>query len=302
VSFEVVAKPSSSVRPEIVSVSPTSFPANQFIGSEITITGNSLSKGVYASLYNIQTGWITLDTLSLKGNILKVKVPANASLKEVVYDLVLTNPGGSQGLVEKLIQVTKAEVIKEVLKEEPITEEQEVVEEPTAPTMADSAAVALLTEQLGFLKKQVVDLLKFFGRFFSSSSKSGVLESTYRYKIDSQSPNPFLSTGKIQNITVSVKNIGTATWYKDGVYPINLGTSNPLDRASIFATDSWFGNNNRPAALKEESVAPNGLATFVVTLKAPNTPGTYLESFKLVAENFVWLSGPEISWTITVVK
>lgn len=307
VSFEVLAGSfSSSVRPEIISISPTSFPANKFIGSEITIKGNYFLEGIYASLYNVQTSWITLNTISLKENILKIKIPTNISLEEIIYDLVLTNPGGSQGLVEKLIQVTEAEVTEEVLEEEPAAEE-EVAEEQelVAPSTADSADIPLLTEQLSFLKKQynqVVDLLKFFGRLFLVTNRDSVFESTYQYEIDFQSPNPSLAVGETGSVTVSVRNIGTDTWYRDGIYPISLGTSDSLDRISIFATDSWFGDNNRPAVLEEESVTSNGLGTFVVSLKASSTPGTYVESFKLVAENLLWLSGPEISWTIIVTR
>jgi len=289
--------------PSITSVSPASLDISEIANTSFTITGANFDKenGVKVQFYLTGVGWFESKQESATSTT-TIKVKFVDATKAAVgdYYVVVTNiKGGNKDSLEKAFTISdKTAVVVEVPEGE-----EEVVEEPAAPSTVDSAAITLLTGQLNLLKKQydqVIDLLKFFGRLFSGPSRDDVLESTYQYEIDFQSPNPSLTVGETGSVTVSVKNTGTATWYKDGVYPINLGTSSPLDRASVFATDSWFGDNNRPAKLQEESVAPNSLGTFVISLKAPSTPGEYTEPFRLVAEGFSWLSGPEISWTILV--
>ncbi|NLU20472.1 MAG: hypothetical protein GXW89_07255, partial [Phycisphaerae bacterium] len=49
----------------------------------------------------------------------------------------------------------------------------------------------------------------------------------------------------------------------------------------------------------QSSVTQNQVGRFTFILKAPSTPGTYTEKFRLVREGVTWF-GPEITWTITV--
>jgi len=98
--------------------------------------------------------------------------------------------------------------------------------------------------------------------------------------------------------TIVARNVGYQTWNQSFLH---LGTSSPMDRSSTFYDASWL-NNVRPAQMLESSVAPGENATFVFTLTAPQTVGSYTESFNLVADGVTWLSGsPDVTFTINVV-
>lgn len=98
-----------------------------------------------------------------------------------------------------------------------------------------------------------------------------------------------LSKGQTVFIGFTARNTGTATWYNTGTYPLDLGTSNPRDRNSAFVAAEWLGAN-RPARLKEASVAPGQIGTFEFNYTAPQTAGTYREYFDPVAEGITWLN------------
>lgn len=98
-----------------------------------------------------------------------------------------------------------------------------------------------------------------------------------------------LPTNGTANVTITVKNNGNTYWYNNGKYMIDLGTYNPADRNSVFATNTWLGSN-RPARMVESTVAPGQNATFNFAIKAPSTPGNYAESFSLVAEGLKWFN------------
>lgn len=89
--------------------------------------------------------------------------------------------------------------------------------------------------------------------------------------------------------TIKVQNTGNVTWYKDGAFPVRLGTYNPIDRNSPFRAPTWF-SNARPSTFAESAVAPGQVATFSFNMQSPNTPGSYNESFSLVADNLQWFN------------
>jgi hypothetical protein len=90
-------------------------------------------------------------------------------------------------------------------------------------------------------------------------------------------------------LTLQARNTGTQTWYNSGANPIRLGTVNPTNRGSGFATSTWL-SNNRPAAMQQASVAPGSIATFSFEIQANPGAGNYNEQFNLVAENLNWLN------------
>lgn len=97
-------------------------------------------------------------------------------------------------------------------------------------------------------------------------------------------------------LRLKAKNVGNITWTKTGASEVLLGTSNPRDRISPFATGSWV-SAGRPARLTEDSVAPGGVGTYVFRVRAPGN-GVYWEYFNLVASNIGWLNDPGISYYI----
>lgn len=99
-------------------------------------------------------------------------------------------------------------------------------------------------------------------------------------------------------LRIRAQNIGNQTW--DSSF-VNLGTSSPADRQSIFKDTSWL-NDGRPAALAESTVAPGQTGTFNFTLTAPSTPGSYREYFNVVADGHTWLNDYGLHYDINVVN
>src|SRR5690606_3781764 len=76
-------------------------------------------------------------------------------------------------------------------------------------------------------------------------------------RTQSISPNA-MSASTTYYLRLRAKNVGGKTWTRSLT---KLGTTNPIDRASVFSNDSW-PNSNRAARLKESSVAPGETGTF----------------------------------------
>ena len=118
---------------------------------------------------------------------------------------------------------------------------------------------------------------------------------------DAARTQPFTATptaapgGKIY-VTLKARNVGNQTWNQSFMH---LGTSHPMDRASVFADSNWLSNsNNRPTQLLESSVIPGDVGTFQFEMQTPNTPGTYNEYFDPVAEGHSWLN--DLGFFVTV--
>lgn len=134
-----------------------------------------------------------------------------------------------------------------------------------------------------------------------TSSGSSVSAASYNAQYLTQGPysgpgslNYVLSRGQKATLWVNYKNTGSRTWSKTGANPTYLGTANPQDRGSAF-----FGGHNLRSILKQNSVAPGGTGTFIVQITAPQTPGTYQESFRPVTERVTWM-GESVTWTLQV--
>src|SRR6266550_1137953 len=90
------------------------------------------------------------------------------------------------------------------------------------------------------------------------------------------SPWPTLRPGSTVSYTIHFRNTGDATWNRGSpLRQVNLavgGDSTALADAGMAV--GWL-SANRVATTSEISVAPNAIATFTFTLRAPSTPGTY---------------------------
>lgn len=113
---------------------------------------------------------------------------------------------------------------------------------------------------------------------YTDSNKTTVVDSTK------------LSPGQKIYVGFTAKNTGDTTWTNSGSSPIHVATTWPNDRSSAFCDPSWL-SCNRPAAMKEASVAPGQTGTFEFWYTY-SSPGTYREHFSLVAENYRWLNDP----------
>ncbi len=110
-----------------------------------------------------------------------------------------------------------------------------------------------------------------------------------------------LLPGSTVDIWMDFKNTGSATWQKTGKNFIALNVTDPPGRTSGMKTESWVAAY-RPALLEQETVAPGTTGRFRFTLRAPETAGSYLESFGMVAENFAWVEGGTVALPIDVVQ
>ena len=132
------------------------------------------------------------------------------------------------------------------------------------------------------------------------SLQLAITKTSYAWKMVSQSSNAGfeLSPGSTAQFTLVAKNTGSTTWTNTG-NPVRLATFIPTNRNSAFYDSSWI-SPNRPAVLQESSVAPGANGTFVFTVKAPSTPGFYVERFNLVMEGVSWFDDPWMEFDINV--
>lgn len=98
-----------------------------------------------------------------------------------------------------------------------------------------------------------------------------------------------LSPGQSFFFSVTAKNTGNTIWYRDGLYPLRLGTAYGQDRSSMFHNNTWLGPN-RVGAMKEQSVSPGQNATFEATFTTPASGSLNKEYFQPLAENIQWLN------------
>ncbi|MGB9619833.1 MAG: N-acetylmuramoyl-L-alanine amidase, partial [Armatimonadota bacterium] len=119
---------------------------------------------------------------------------------------------------------------------------------------------------------------------------------TWAATYHAQSYPSTMTAGETAVAWVEYVNNGTGTWTHGNT---RLGTSSPQDRSSPFYNPAnWIGPN-RPTDVDQSSVTQGQIGRFTFILKAPSTPGVYVERYRLVQEGVTWF-GDEIAWTITV--
>jgi hypothetical protein len=105
-----------------------------------------------------------------------------------------------------------------------------------------------------------------------------------------------LAPGRTGQLIIRARNTGNMIWQSDSM---RIATSRPSDRTSPVQDISWL-SANRPAKLKETSVAPGEVGTFEFTIKAPNTLASYREYFNLLIEGRAWLLDPGLYYDVQV--
>ena len=103
-----------------------------------------------------------------------------------------------------------------------------------------------------------------------------------------------LKPGSAFTFTLKFKNTGTSTWTRKSVY-LKSSTS-----GLKFRHDYW-PDPYLPAVLKEASVAPGEIGTFVFALAAPSKLGTYSGDFLLVRDN-VLIQNTDINVILNIVE
>jgi lysozyme len=98
-------------------------------------------------------------------------------------------------------------------------------------------------------------------------------------------PSPIvMEAGQRLDVTIALHNAGTKSWNDSTA----LGTTQPRDRASVFADGSWL--DEARVTRVDDKVAPGEDHSFVITLHAPTEPGVYVEHFNLVHDDRGWFS------------
>ncbi len=99
-----------------------------------------------------------------------------------------------------------------------------------------------------------------------------------------------LRCGEDVPANIVLRNVGSRAWDVN----TKLGTTQPRDRASIFAAGDWLAPNRLSHATGP--VAPNSTFQFDFTLHGPTgkdcVPGDYHEFFGMVEEGVAWFSDP----------
>ena len=116
----------------------------------------------------------------------------------------------------------------------------------------------------------------------------------YEAKWLRQSPYLTLESGQVATSYFDAQNVGTATWTNNVV---RLGTTNPRDRLSAFASADWI-NRARPTPLDQPFVEPGrtGRFTFNVTAPAVSATRVFTEYFAPVAEGRAWMENNAQNW------
>lgn len=125
---------------------------------------------------------------------------------------------------------------------------------------------------------------------------------SYQAKVISQSDNLELKSGDTATVDIVFKNTGSARWLNSNLSDygnVKLGTYQPTDRFSKFYCSGWL-NQNR-IIQSGLLINPNTQLLLRFIIKAPDKPGMYYESFRLVSEHITWF-GPVITFNITVIS
>jgi RHS repeat-associated protein len=104
----------------------------------------------------------------------------------------------------------------------------------------------------------------------------------------SQSVPASMTPGGAYNVSVTMKNTGSATWPAGSAY--KLGSQNPLD-------NTYWGIQR---ATLGAPVSPGGQATFSFQVKAPATVGTYGFQWRMVQEYVTWFGALTPNVAVTV--
>lgn len=108
-----------------------------------------------------------------------------------------------------------------------------------------------------------------------------------------------LTPGEVKVVTMTFQNTGTATWKNDGTGYVSLYTYEPKYRTSVFDPGTWL-SPTQVKRIQEASVAPGATATISFELHAPQTAGTYSETFALASEDTAWVTGGGATFTVVV--
>jgi lysozyme len=103
-------------------------------------------------------------------------------------------------------------------------------------------------------------------------------------RVDSVEAPKTVLAGESFTVRIAATNSGSTAWDSS----TRIGTTDPRDRQSAFASPSWV-NPGRPAQV-DGAVETGASHTFEIAFKAPDEPGAYSEHFGFVQEGVAWFA------------
>jgi len=103
----------------------------------------------------------------------------------------------------------------------------------------------------------------------------------------SQSVPATLSPGEAREVSVTMRNTGTLSWSGREAY--RLGSQDPRDRAWGLTRVELAGDT-----------PPGGEATFIFSVRAPNSPGAYMFRWRMLQEGVEWFGDLTPATSVTV--
>lgn len=110
---------------------------------------------------------------------------------------------------------------------------------------------------------------------------------SYHAAFYGESAYPVVPAGESARWVIAFTNTGNTGWSIDGT-GARLGTWNPQDAPSSYASSTWIATN-RPAEQTTTYVAPGQQAWFVVNLTAPSLRGSYRLYVRPLIDGVTWL-------------
>lgn len=121
----------------------------------------------------------------------------------------------------------------------------------------------------------------------------------YHAAFISEGASPTLDVGQNGQLTVTLRNTGTATWQLGSAREARLGVVADDQTFSRLGMAVGWALANRPAAQTESMVAPGGLATFTFTVRGV-TPGSFRLRLRSVIDGVTWMEDQGIYLNVTV--
>lgn len=114
-------------------------------------------------------------------------------------------------------------------------------------------------------------------------------------RVDQSATSIVLAPGRSRELTVDVRNTGTAAWRRSVNAPV-LVTTNLQTR--LLRSTAWI-NSGTAATLEQETVAPGQIGRYRLTVTAPSEPPALIATFKLAA-NGTRLSGTTTTFAVSI--
>lgn len=107
-----------------------------------------------------------------------------------------------------------------------------------------------------------------------------------------------MKPGETKEFRIGFKNVGTATWKKNGSRFVSVYTVQPNYHVSPFVHSSWYSDHQ--ITMETDTVRPGQIGYFSMLVHAPKQAGSYVDYFRLAAEDYSWVKNGAFGIAVTV--